>query len=202
MSQYNDGERFTRHSNRHIHSLYRATYVDPDLSTDIRKAQWFLSLRDSPKFSDLSEDQRERIKTAFASLTLQYEKLHHGKEDWRDYCVQLWYSRIRDGLRRLTFKWKPYRGWKVRRGRYHVAVIGYRDKTLAFLPAEASWSDELAESIYEAMRILVGRLRCCRRFSCSKLFIRIKRQLYCSSKCANQASLKRYRKRHAWKMTT
>jgi CGNR zinc finger len=49
------------------------------------------------------------------------------------------------------------------------------------------------------MRVLVGRLRRCRRSACGKFFIRIKRQLYCSSRCANQASLKRYRQRDAVK---
>jgi len=157
--------------------------------TRLDQARWILSLKDRGSFDALKrEDEDSLLQEIWAYLNIQ------GTVPGASRYAAAWYRRIQNGFKALLVKkFLRRRQWTVRIGHYRTAVIGYREKTLTILPPRGKLSDRLADDVLKALISLDGLLRRCP--ACGELFIRIRRQEFCSIKCASQTRLRRFRRK-------
>jgi hypothetical protein len=181
-------------------SPFAMAYQDPEQAkarawdrigkTRVVQARWILSLKKRGSFDALTRADEESL----VQEIWGYLNIPAAEPGARRYAAA-WYQRIQNGFKSLLVnKFLRRRQWTVRIGHYRTAVIGYRERTLTILSPRTKYSDRLADDVLKALMTLNGILRKC--LACGELFIRVRRQQFCSTKCASHTRLRRFRRKN------
>lgn len=140
---------------------------------------------------------------------LRFELEVFSEENCSDDDVHRWLPRIHNDIHRLT-EGKVgshrlvthYNFWVPRVGQ-EPGMMPYRRRRMAegfILPMEGNTlrisrtlKDKMAHHICEALAAVGNSLRRCQRKECGRLFVRRKRQVYCSPSCGSVARTQRHR---------
>jgi hypothetical protein len=163
------------------------------------RARWLLSLANQEALADLSEPEQRGIRWEMAVFCGDRANPEVGAVlRVTEVTAERWHSRIKEGLRRLAkgrawghalvthmSLWIPLQAqWeKLKIGRPDTLYVTRTDK------------ESLMHAVCAVILAVENRLRRCRRSTCGRLFLRRKRQAYCSPRCSSVARMRRYRHR-------
>jgi hypothetical protein len=163
------------------------------------RARWLLSLDSRGDFRRFSQPERHAFGAEMGAFL--------GRGGYvPDDEAELWLNRIRAGVRKLAAGkawgyatvthfnfWIPRPG---QRGASGFESVGYIEpKSPHILHHSRTLKDRMAHRICDTLAAVGNRLRRCPRQGCGRLFVRAKRQQYCSPQCASVHRSRRYRAR-------
>jgi hypothetical protein len=156
------------------------------------RAQWLIDLRYRyPYVHNLSPTEMRVLRwemAAFCSRPGDYEKI---PLSFSEDEVERWLVRIHNGIRLLT----RGRMWKHRLSTHYGFRVRLRDQC----PGESdvlvyrTLQDFMAHQICEVLAAVKDRLQLCQRKECGRLFVREKRQCYCTPACASVIRTRKHR---------
>jgi hypothetical protein len=182
-------------------------------STPLDHARWMIAL--AYRFEaveDLSTLPSEDVQVLLAELTAfcpddPARPDTEASPDTREAYAIRWLRRIRNGIRQLNrgrawghrlvthySLWVPREGQKD--GHYTPwSRYGQIERQPDRLYIRKTTKDTMAHKICGVFATVGDQLRRCQRLGCGRLFVRHKRQLYCTPSCASVVRTRRHRAR-------